>query len=372
MLYWLYDPDTPFRVLKYITFRAMMGASTAFLLTLVAGPWVIERLRRLKFGQNVRSDEVLKSHRKKAGTPTMGGLLIIGSVLISCLLWSKPGNFFVLITLGTMLWMGGIGFLDDWLKVVKKQSKGLRARQKVILQITWTVIAFLLLRWHPSSAPHVSKLMLPFLKSPVIEDMGMLLTMLFVFWVLVGSTNAVNLTDGLDGLAIGCVNASSMAYLLMTYVAGHSEFARYLQVPYVEHAGELAVLFGCLIGAGLGFLWYNCHPAKVFMGDTGSLALGGALAMGAICIKQEIALIIVGFVFVMESASVMIQVASFKLTGRRVFRCAPIHHHFEILARESAERNGRDPDRIETMVVTRMWILAIVFAILGMATLKLR
>ena len=216
------------------------------------------------------------------------------------------------------------------------------------------------------------KLMLPFFKEPVIHDMGMIASFLFMLLVMVGASNAVNLTDGMDGLAIGCSNAVAIAYLVMAYAAGHLIFAEYLQVPYIANAGELAIFFGCLLGAGLGFLWFNCHPARVFMGDTGSLALGGAIAMGAILIKQELVLVIVGGVFVMEALSVVLQVASFKLTGKRIFRCAPIHHHFEILAKEDAEREGRDVEVAETMITIRFWILSIVFAIIGIATLKIR
>jgi phospho-N-acetylmuramoyl-pentapeptide-transferase len=215
--------------------------------------------------------------------------------------------------------------------------------------------------------------MMPFLKAPVLADMGVLFTLAFLALVIVGSTNAVNLTDGLDGLAIGCTNSVAVAYLVMAYVAGHVQFAQYLQVPHIAGSGELAVFCACLLGAGLGFLWFNCHPARIFMGDTGSLALGGAIAMVAVLVKQELALIIAGGVFVMEAVSVLLQVAYFKMTGgRRIFKCSPIHHHFELVEKEQAEREGRDPEVVETLITIRFWILSIIFTLLGVATLKIR
>jgi len=234
------------------------------------------------------------------------------------------------------------------------------------------VILGVLLLW-PSTRERVRELMVPFFKEPVIRDMGILLTFIFLTLVMVGSTNAVNLTDGLDGLAIGCSNSVAVAYLVMAYIAGHLKFAQYLQVPYIAGTGELAVFSGCLLGAGLGFLWFNCHPARVFMGDTGSLALGGAIAMVAILIKQEVALVLVGGVFVVEALSVLLQVAYFKLTGgQRIFKCAPLHHHFELVEKERAEKEGRDVEVVETMITTRFWILAIICALIGVATLKIR
>jgi phospho-N-acetylmuramoyl-pentapeptide-transferase len=360
-----------FRVFQYVTVRAVGGAATAFFLSLIFGPAMIRWLTRLKVGQSVRDDEILAMQRKKAGTPTMGGLLIIVSVVFSSLLWARP-NVYVMVTLGTMVWMGAIGFVDDYFKVIKKTSAGLSGRYKLMFQALWAVIAFWIISTNDATMVESRKLMLPFLKDPVIQDMGMVAAFLFMLVVMVGASNAVNLTDGMDGLAIGCSNAVAIAYLVMAYAAGHLIFAEYLQVPYIADAGELAIFFGCLLGAGLGFLWFNCHPARVFMGDTGSLALGGAIAMGAILIKQELVLVIVGGVFVMEALSVVLQVASFKLTGKRIFRCAPIHHHFEIIAKEDAEREGRDVEVVETMITIRFWILSIVFAIMGIATLKIR
>ncbi|MCZ7591466.1 MAG: phospho-N-acetylmuramoyl-pentapeptide-transferase [Kiritimatiellae bacterium] len=376
MLYFLHqyvEYWAPLRIFRYITFRALLGAGTSFALALWLGPPIIAWLRRLKFGQYVRDDAVLEQHRrKKSGTPTMGGVLIIASVLISTLLWADPRNVYVLLALGTMVVMGGIGFWDDYLKVSKKNAKGLPGRFKLLLEIAWALVVIgVLYAWEPSRE-HVTKLMLPFLKDPLIANLGIVGVAIFIVLALVGSANAVNLTDGLDGLAIGCVNSTAAAYLTLSYVAGNMVAANYLFVPYVPGSGELAVFCGCLLGAGLGFLWYNCHPARVFMGDTGSLALGGSIAMVAVAIKQELLLIFVGGVFVIEALSVMIQVASFKLTGRRVFKCAPIHHHFEQVEKERAAAEGRDVEVIETMITTRFWILGIIFALIGIATLKLR
>ena len=375
MLYYLHELTywlSPLRIFRYVTFRALMGAGTAFMLSILLGPITIAWLRRLKIGQHVRTDEVLQMHQRKKGTPTMGGVLIMGAVAVSTFLWAVPNNGYVLLAVGTLLWMGGIGFLDDYLKVAKKQSKGLGARAKFVLQIAWSLIAVaVLFSWEPSRA-HVRELMVPFVKDPVISNMGLIPTTLFLVIVMVGATNAVNLTDGLDGLAIGCSNSASAAYLALAYVAGNSIFARYLQVPYIAGAEELAVFCGCLLGAGLGFLWFNCHPAQVFMGDTGSLAIGGSIAMVAIAIKQELLLVLVGGVFVMEAVSVILQVASFKLTGKRIFRVAPIHHHFEIVEKEKAKHEGRDLEVVETLVTIRFWILAIICARIGVATLKIR
>jgi phospho-N-acetylmuramoyl-pentapeptide-transferase len=379
MLYYLHmlsDWITPMRVFRYITVRALAGAGTAFFISVIIGPWMIRKLREFKIGQYVRKGDapaVDFFHTKKAGTPTMGGLLIIASVLVSTLLWAVPTNGYVLLTLATMLFMGGVGFRDDYLKITRKQSKGLSARSKLLLQGVWALVVIAILLTWPTTSQHTKELMVPFFKDPVIRDMGIFFTFIFVALVMVGSTNAVNLTDGLDGLAIGCSNSVAVAYLVMAYVAGHMRFAQYLQVPHIPGSGELAVFCGCLLGAGLGFLWFNCHPAKVFMGDTGSLALGGAIAMVAILIKQELVLIIVGGVFVMEALSVLIQVTYFKLSGgKRVFKCSPLHHHFEVLEKERAEREGRDVEVVETMITTRFWILSIIFALIGVATLKIR
>ncbi len=376
MLYYLSELTeyfTPLRIFRYITFRALMGAGTAFFLSILLGPWVIGWLRRLKMGQQVRTDAVLRAHLlKKSGTPTMGGVLIIGSVLVSTLLWAAPDNVYVWLALSTMVAMGAIGFWDDYLKVSRKNPKGASGKKKLLLEMAWALVVVAVLFAWPQSREQVGKLMVPFIKDPVIRDLGLLGTALFLVLVMVGSANAVNLTDGLDGLAIGCSNSATAAYLMLAYMAGHAGFAGYLQVPFIPGAGELTVFCGCLLGAGLGFLWFNCHPAKMFMGDTGSLALGGSIAMVAIAVKQELLLIIVGGVFVMEAASVILQVISFQTTGRRIFKCSPLHHHFEVLEKEAAEREQRDLEVVETMIVTRFWILSIIFALLGVATLKLR
>lgn len=378
MLYYLHeltDLFAPLRIFRYITFRALCGAGTAFLLSLLIGKRMIYLLHCLKVGQPIRitdSETLYSLHFGKAGTPTMGGLMIILTVFVSTLLWAIPTNGYVLITLATMLVMGAIGFRDDYLKVSKQNPKGLGARPKLAWQFIWAFIAVGLLYAWPESRAHVSQLMVPFLKDPVVQNLSVVGTLIFCSLVMTGATNAVNLTDGLDGLAIGCTNATAAAYLVLAYVAGNSIFAGYLQVPYIAGTGELAVFCGCLLGAGMGFLWFNCHPAKVFMGDTGSLALGGAIAMVAICVKQELLLIIVGGVFVMEAVSVIIQVASFKLTGKRVFLCSPLHHHFEFKEKARAEKENRDLEVVETMITTRFWILSIIFALLGIATLKIR
>jgi phospho-N-acetylmuramoyl-pentapeptide-transferase len=351
------------RVFRYITVRALAGAATAFLICVVVGPWVIRHLRRLRIGQYERKEEAPPLHAlhgKKEGTPTMGGVLIIGSVVIATLLWAIPVHGYIVLTLATFVYMGLVGFLDDYAKLRGRSARGLSARGKFVLQALWAGAIVLALMSYPETRAHVSKLMLPFFKDPVIADMGLLCTLAFVAIVIVGASNAVNLTDGLDGLAIGCTGSVAVAYLVMAYAAGHLKFAEYLRIPFIPGSGELAVFCGCLLGGCLGFLWYNCHPAQVFMGDTGSLALGGAVAMVAILIKQELALIIVGGVFVMEALSVILQVASFKLRGKRIFAMAPLHHHFELRKWS------------ETQVTIRFWILSIIFALLGVATLKIR
>ena len=366
MLYYLYFLSnwmSELRVFKYITVRAFAGAATAFLLSVFLGPWVIRKLRDLKIQQYVRKEEappLYELHGKKQGTPTMGGILIIGSVTLSTLLWAIPSNVFVQLTLLTFLFMGAVGSMDDFAKLRGKNAKGLSARAKFRLQLLWALLMGGALLLIPETRDTARQLMVPFCKGPVIEDMGWPLAILFAALIIVGASNAVNLTDGLDGLAIGCSSSVALAYLVMAYVAGHRAFADYLFLPHIPGSGELAVFCGCLLGGCLGFLWYNCHPAQVFMGDTGSLALGGAIAMVAILIKQELLLVIVGGVFVMEALSVILQVASFKLRGKRIFACAPIHHHFEFQKWS------------ETQVTIRFWILSILFALIGVATLKIR
>lgn len=364
------------RLFQYVTFRTLGAASTAFVISLLMAPALIKRLRIINFGELVEDDRVggLDKHHK-VGTPTMGGLLIIISTGVATLLWAIPTNTYVLLTIGTFCMMGAIGFADDYLKI--KRRNGLSVKMKFMAQLIWAAIAFSVLWIVPEMQERVRDLMVPFLKNPIL-DLGLIGGFLFIVLVLVGASNAVNLTDGLDGLAIGCTNSVAGAYLLLTYVAGHFSFAEYLQVPFVRGSSELTVFCGALLGSGLGFLWYNCHPAKIFMGDTGSLAIGGAIAMLAILIKQELLLVIVGGVFVVEAASVVIQSSWFKYTrkrtgeGRRVFRCAPLHHHFEFIEKERAMDENRTPELVETVIVTRFWILGIIFALIGIATLKIR
>lgn len=366
MLYYLHeytDLFSPLRVFQYVTVRTFAGAGTAFLFSVLIGPWVIERLRMLKFGQYIRTSEAPALgalHAGKAGTPTMGGLLIILSISISTLLWAIPTNPMVWLALATLWFLGLVGFLDDFSKIRRKQSKGLSARQKLVLQASFAAAVAAVMLVLPQTRETARMLMVPMLKTPLVTDMGVICTILFVAVVLVGSSNAVNLTDGLDGLAIGCTGSVALSYLIMAYVAGHAMFAEYLSVPFVPGAGELAVFCGCMMGSALGFLWYNCHPARVFMGDTGSLAIGGAIGMVALLIKQELVLIVVGGVFVIEAVSVILQVISFRLTGRRIFAMAPLHHHFEM------------KKWTETQVTIRFWILSILFAILGLLMLKIR
>lgn len=379
MLYYLHqwiDVYSPLRIFQYITFRALGAAGTAFLIALILGPATIRALRRLKLGQPDRLEAApaaQRLHLGKAGTPTMGGLLIVFSVTLSTLLWAPMANEFIRLALAAMVFMGMIGFWDDYRKVTVRHRRGLSARLRLIPQIAFAFALALHLRSSPVTFALADEVFIPFLKDPILTRLGLAGAFLFIGMVLVGSANAVNLTDGLDGLAIGCTNAVALAYLVMAYVAGHAVFASHLLVPFVPGSGELAVFCGALLGGGLGFLWYNCHPARVFMGDTGSLALGGAIAAVAILIQQEIALVLVGGVFVLEALSVVLQVAGFKLSGgRRIFRCAPLHHHFEILGKERAIREGRDQEVVETMVTIRFWIVAIIFAILGVASLKIR
>ncbi len=364
------------RLFQYITFRTLGAAATAFALSLLLAPGLIRRLKIVNFGDLVEDERVgALDKSKKVGTPTMGGVLIILSTVGASLLWAIPTNTYILITLGTFVLMGLIGFADDLLKI--KRRNGLSVKMKFAAQLIWTAIVFGVLWAVPETRARVTDFMVPFFKNPLFQ-MALIPAFIFMFFVLVGASNAVNLTDGLDGLAIGCSNSVAVAYLFLTYVAGHFNFAEYLQVPFVKGSGELTVFCGALLGSGLGFLWYNCHPAKIFMGDTGSLALGGAIAMLAILIKQELLLVIVGGVFVVEAASVMIQSIWFKYTrrrygqGQRVFKCAPLHHHFEFVEKERAMDENRQPELVETVIVTRFWILSIIFALIGVATLKIR
>jgi phospho-N-acetylmuramoyl-pentapeptide-transferase len=353
----LRDDFAIFNVVRYITFRTMMAVVTAVLLSLLCGPWFIRTLRRLSVGQNIR-DVGPQSHQVKAGTPTMGGLLILFALLAPTLLWANLTNPYVWTAIGVTLAFGAIGFVDDLLKVRRKRNLGLSARGKFLAQVAVAAVAGALLPLLPADAPFSPTLTFPFFKQLVIH-LG-LLYVPFVVFVLVGSSNAVNLTDGLDGLAIGATMIAAATYAIFTYIAGNRVVAQYLQVSYVAGAGELTVFCGALVGASVGFLWFNSHPAEVFMGDVGSLALGAGIGIVALIAKQELVLALVGGLFVLEALSVIFQVASFKLTGRRIFRMAPLHHHFEL------------GGWAEPKVIVRFWILAGFFALLSLSTLKLR
>src|SRR5262245_11265936 len=359
LLYPLHDQISALNVVRYITFRTAASSLTALALSLLLGPWFIRRLRAFQIGQVVRQDGPA-SHKPKAGTPTMGGLLILLAVFVPTLLWANLTNKYIWIAVLATAAFGAIGFVDDYLKVTRHTHHGLFARYKLLSQFVVAVAIGLVLLWLADQNPpaYNTRLIFPFLKN-WIPDLGWAYV-LFAVLVLVAMTNAVNLTDGLDGLAISTFAVAAAAFTALTYVIGHAVFAEYLLLVRFPDVGELTIFCGALVGASLGFLWWNAHPADVFMGDVGSLALGGALGTVAILIKQELLLPIVGGVFVMEAGSVMIQVVSFKLTGRRVFRMAPIHHHFELIGWS------------EPKVVTRFLILAIIFALLALTTLKLR
>jgi phospho-N-acetylmuramoyl-pentapeptide-transferase len=346
-----------FNVFRYITFRTAMSAVTALALALLLGPTMIRWLRKAQIGQSIR-EEGPRTHLAKAGTPTMGGLLILLAVVAATVLWMDLSNRFVWIALATLVGVGAVGFADDWTKVSKRRSLGLTGRGKLVPQfLVAFAVAFAIQQWAGHGAIS-TVITFPFLKR-VLPDLG-ILYIPFVALVVVGSSNAVNLTDGLDGLATGAVGIAAGTYAVLAYVTGNAVAARYLQIPFIPQSGELAVFCGALVGAALGFLWFNCHPADVFMGDVGALPLGAAIAAVAVMTKQEILLAIVGGLFVIEALSVILQVASFKTTGRRIFKMAPLHHHFELLG------------WAESRVIIRFWILAILFAVVGLSTLKLR
>ncbi|MBS97524.1 MAG: phospho-N-acetylmuramoyl-pentapeptide-transferase [Oceanospirillaceae bacterium] len=345
-----------FTVFGYITLRGILGVLTALGLSLFIGPRLIAHLKMKQIGQAVRDDGP-QSHLSKAGTPTMGGALIILSIAISTLLWSDLSNRYVWITLGVLLIFGAVGWVDDWRKVVEKNPRGLPARWKYLWQSVGGLGAAILL-YASAQSPVETQLILPFIKEFSLE-MG-LFFVVFTYFVIVGSSNAVNLTDGLDGLAIMPTVMVAGALAIFAYLSGHIQFANYLHIPYVAGAGELIILCGGIVGAGLGFLWFNTYPAQVFMGDVGALALGAVLGVIAVIVRQELVLVIMGGVFVMETVSVILQVASFKLTGRRIFRMAPIHHHFEL-------KGWPEP-----RVIVRFWIITVVLVLIGLATLKIR
>ena len=345
-----------FNVFRYLTFRAILGVLTALLISLWIGPGMIKRLASYKIGQNVRDDGP-QSHLSKAGTPTMGGALILVSVAISTLLWSDLYNRQVWVALIVTLLFGAIGFVDDYRKLVGGSSKGLSARAKYFWQTLFGLGAALFL-FNTAQQPIETTLIVPFLKDVMIP-LGAGFVIL-AYLVIVGSSNAVNLTDGLDGLAILPTVMVAGALGVFSYVTGHVTFANYLGIPYIHGVGELVVFCSALVGAGLGFLWFNTYPAQVFMGDVGALALGAALGVVAVMVRQELVLLIMGGVFVMETVSVILQVASFKLTGRRIFRMAPLHHHFEL-------KGWPEP-----RVIVRFWIITVILVLFGLATLKVR
>ena len=357
----------PLRLLRFITLRTLMAAGTATVIGFIIGPWLIHKLRQLKFGQHYDDDRTgdLAQKFDKKNTPTMGGLLIFFSVFISTVLWAAP-NIWVVVALFVYTTLTAVGFRDDYLKVVKKNRDGISSREKMMWQTIITIVALTALVLHPLSAHKIRELWVPFLKYPVLTAMPVVALFVLVFLWVVGFSNAINLTDGLDGLAIGCTITVALVYGIMAYAAGNSKIADYLLISFVPGTGELAVICGALVGAGLAFLWYNSYPAELFMGDTGSLAIGGLIGIIAFMVQQPFTLVIVGGVFVMEAVSVIIQVGYFKLTrirygeGQRFFRMAPIHHHFQKLGWP------------ETKVVLRFWVISLMCALIGLGTLKLR
>ncbi len=377
MLFWLlYQKLFPyfrfFRIFRYVTFRCVFASLTALLIGLLIGPFVIDRLRQFQIGQYIR-EEGPQSHQKKMGTPTMGGVLICISILVPTLLWSDLSNAFVWLVIFATVAFGSIGFADDYIKVVHRRNLGLTSRQKLFFQLTAScaiAVTLLVLR---SEGLYSTRLVVPFLKKlrpdlivyslmhTHVWPLAFLPFVIFVMLVISGSSNAVNLTDGLDGLAIGCTIIAAGALTVLTYVSGHVVFADYLELQRMPAVSELTVFCGALVGSSIGFLWYNAHPAEIFMGDVGSLALGGAIATVAVIIKQELLLPFIGGVFILEMFSVILQVGSYKMRGgKRIFRMAPLHHHFEL--------GGWS----ESKVIVRFWIMALVFALFALTTLKLR
>ena len=378
MLYWLlyqklFPYFRPFRIFRYLTFRTAFASLTALLITLIIGPYVIEKLREFQIGQYVRDDGP-KAHQKKAGTPTMGGLLICIAILLPTLLWADLANPFIWLVMLSTLAYGAIGFADDYIKVVQRRSLGLTARAKMLFQILAGVAVAVALIAMDQRGSYSTHLMVPFVKRyrpdlawnflggiPHLHLLAFLPFVAFVVFLLVASSNAVNLTDGLDGLAIGCTIVAASALTVLTYVSGHVVFSDYLELQRMPLVGEVTIFCGSIVGASIGFLWYNAHPAEIFMGDVGSLALGGAIATVAVVIKQELLLPFIGGIFVLEALSVILQVGSYKLrNGKRIFKMAPLHHHFELIGWS------------ESKVITRFWIGALVFALFALTTLKLR
>jgi phospho-N-acetylmuramoyl-pentapeptide-transferase len=348
--------ESGFRVFHYLTFRAILAALTSLIISFMVGPWMIRKLSRKKIGQSIR-ELGPQSHYEKSGTPTMGGTLILVAIAFSTLLWADLGNRYIWVILLVTLGYGVIGFIDDYRKVIKRNSDGLSAKSKYLAQSIIGGFAAIFL-YNTAVLPAETQFIIPFFKD-VALNMGWFYIVM-TYFVIVGTSNAVNLTDGLDGLAIMPTVMVAAGLGIFAYLSGHVVFSEYLTIPYLPNAGELIVFCAALVGAGLGFLWFNTYPAMVFMGDVGALALGGALGVLAVLVRQEIVLVIMGGVFVMETLSVIIQVASFKLTGKRVFRMAPIHHHFEL-------KGWPEP-----RVIVRFWIITVILVLIGLATLKLR
>ena len=377
MLYWLlylklfhYFP--PFRIFRYLTFRTAFASLTALFTALIVGPLVINRLREFQIGQFIR-EEGPKAHQKKAGTPTMGGLLIAISIVVPTLLWADLSNRFIWIAVLSTCAFAAIGFADDYIKVVNRRNLGLTSKAKLGLQIAASILIAVALIAMQTRGMYSTRLLVPFLKqfhpdlvierlvnNPALWPLAFLPFIAFVALVIVGSSNAVNLTDGLDGLAIGCTVIAAGALAVLTYVSGHATFSSYLELQRMPLAGELTIFCGAMVGSAIGFLWYNAHPAEVFMGDVGSLALGGAIGTVAVMIKQELLLPFIGGIFVIEAVSVILQVASYKLRKKRIFKMAPLHHHFELLGWS------------ESKIIVRFWIGSLVFALFALTTLKLR
>jgi len=377
LLYWLlylklfhYFP--PFRIFRYLTFRTAFASLTALFTGLIIGPLVINRLRDFQIGQYIR-EEGPKAHQKKAGTPTMGGVLITISIIVPTLLWADLSNPFVWMAVLSTAAFAAIGFADDYTKVVHKRNLGLTARAKLGLQVLTSALIAVTLILMQNRGMYSTRLVVPFFKqfhpdlvierlmhNPDLLPLAFLPFVVFVILMIVGASNAVNLTDGLDGLAIGCTVIAAGALTVLTYVSGHATFSTYLELPRMPMVSELAIFCGAMVGAAIGFLWYNAHPAEVFMGDVGSLALGGAIGTVAVMIKQELLLPFIGGIFVIEALSVILQVASYKLRKKRIFKMAPIHHHFELLGWS------------ESKIIVRFWIASLVFALFALTTLKLR
>ncbi len=354
LLYPLHTEYSVFYIFRYITFRTIYATITALVISFIFGPWLIEKLSRLQIGQTIRKVGP-ESHFKKEGTPTMGGTLILLAIVLPTLLWADLSNIYVWVTLLITVGFGAVGFMDDYRKIQHRSSDGLSAREKMLLLTLMAAGAGIILFLYPAFQ---TTLAVPFFKD-VAPDLG-IFYIPFAVLVIVGASNAVNLTDGLDGLAIGPTIIASGTYLLFAYLAGNARLASYLQISSVQGAGELSVLCGAMVGAGLGFLWFNTYPAQVFMGDVGSLSLGGELGTIAVITKQEIVLVIVGGIFVIEALSVIFQVSSFRIYGRRIFRMAPLHHHFEL-------KGWPEPK-----IIVRFWIISIILALVALSTLKLR